>query len=68
LSNLVQYKDNSEEWYFNLSPFGSFTSDVLSIARKSNIIDGGSEAYRIDKKTTANKGSYVYRHLNRIIS
>lgn len=55
LNNLVQYKDNGEEWYFGLlSFFGSFTSDALWIQRKSNIIDGGGEAYRIDKKTTAN--------------
>ena len=51
LSNLVQYKDNDEEWHFNLSSFGSFTSDGLWIERKSNIIDGGGEAYGLDKTT-----------------
>ena len=54
LSNRVQYKDNNEEWIFNLSLFGSFTSDALWIERKSTVTDGGGEAYRLDKKITAN--------------
>jgi hypothetical protein len=54
LSSLVQYKDNGEEWYFSLSYFGSFTSDGLWIERKSNRTHPYGEAYRIDKKTTAN--------------
>lgn len=56
LNNLVHYKDNDEEWYFSLSPLGSFTSGGLWIERKSNIIDGGGEAYNIDEKTTTNEG------------
>jgi hypothetical protein len=54
VNNLVQYKDNGEEWYFSLSPFRSFTSDALWIQKKSNMIDSGGEVYMIDKKATAN--------------
>ena len=52
MSNLIQYKDNGEEWHFGLSAFGNFTSDYLWIERKSNIIDGPGEAYTIEKKIT----------------
>ena len=54
LINHVRYCDTNEEWYFNLAPFGRFTSDVLSIEKKSNQSHGYGEAYILANKTKAN--------------
>jgi hypothetical protein len=51
LSNHLQYVDNNEQWYFNLTTIASFTSDRLWIEQKSNYVCGNyGECYLFDRR------------------
>lgn len=59
LTNHLQYVDNHEEWYFNLTSMTHFTSERIWIEQKSNFECGNyGECYLLDKrKTTYNIGN-----------